>query len=51
MKIDLDELKRDKDKNLKERLKFVKFWVEYMKRVGDEVWSKQQNDLINGQVF
>jgi len=41
----------DKLKNLRERLDFVRFWAEYVKSHKDEEWSKQQNMLINSQIF
>ncbi len=31
----------------KERLKFVRFWANYVKTHSNKVWSKQQNLLIN----
>jgi len=50
MKINLEELEKEKEKNFKERLKFIEYWVEYMKNHTDEEWSKQQNILIDSQV-
>lgn len=37
------------DKFLKDssRIGFVKFWVDYIKRTPNKVWSKQQADFIN----
>ena len=29
------------------RIGFVKFWVDYIKRTPNKVWSKQQADFIN----
>lgn len=37
----------DIDKNQKSRLWYVRYWVQYMKKMPSEVWSKQQNILIN----
>jgi len=37
----------DKEKNRKERLKFVELWAEYVRTHSDKEWSKQQNVLIN----
>ncbi len=37
----------DKEKNNEERIAFVKFWVDYMKRVDNKTWSSQQVNLIN----
>ncbi len=50
MKIDLKELEKEIEENRIERLKFVKFWAEYIKKNDDEVWSEQQNMLINSQI-
>ena len=29
------------------RIGFVRFWVDYMKRTPNKVWSRQQADFIN----
>jgi len=50
MKIDLEKLNREKEKNFKERLNFVKFWANYVKTHKDEEWSKQQNIIIDSQI-
>jgi hypothetical protein len=34
-------------RDVKERLNFVKFWANYVKNTPNEVWSRQQNVLIN----
>ncbi len=47
MKIDLEELKKDVEKNRQERLWFVRHWAEYVKTHPDKDWSKQQNVIIN----
>ena len=49
VKVDLNELKEFKKKNFQDRLKFIDFWVDYMKRHSDEEWSKHQAVLIDGQ--
>ena len=49
MKIDLKELKKQKQENIQERLEFVQFWAEYVKTHSDEEWSAQQNVLIDSQ--
>lgn len=41
------ELKFDREKNLRERLKFVQYYAAWVKEVRNEVWSKQQAELIN----
>ena len=50
VKIDLEELKIEKQKNFKERIWFIEYWVEYIKTHNDEEWSAQQNVLINSQI-
>jgi len=50
MKIDFKQLELDKQKNKEERMKFIKFWVEYIKKNKDETWSEQQNIVINSQI-
>ena len=35
--------------NKEERLNFIKFWVDYIKKHKDGEWSEQQNFLINSQ--
>ncbi len=37
----------DKKKNLEERLKFVRFYSQWVKSVPNEVWSKQQKEFID----
>ena len=41
-------MKPGKD-NQKDRLNFVKFWVNYIKTHKDEEWSEQQNVIIDSQ--
>lgn len=48
--IDLKELKKFKEENARERLKFIDWWVEYMKKQKDEEWSKQQSAIIDSQI-
>ncbi|PKL52927.1 MAG: hypothetical protein CVV36_09845 [Candidatus Methanoperedenaceae archaeon HGW-Methanoperedenaceae-1] len=37
----------DKEQNLEERLKFVRFYARWVKSVPNEVWSKQQVEFID----
>lgn len=53
-KPDLNKIRNagtEKEKNLIERLEFIKFWVEYIKTHSDEEWSEQQNSLIDSQLI
>jgi len=47
MKIDLEELKKDKETNFKERLDFIDRYVEWIKSTPNKVWSKQHKDFID----
>ncbi len=50
VKVDLDEMKKFKEENARERLKFIDFWVNYMKTHSDEEWGEQQRILIDSQI-
>ena len=50
VKVNLEELKKFKEQNAKERLKFIDFWVEYIKTHSDKEWSSQQKILIDSQI-
>ncbi|MBI3623909.1 hypothetical protein HY212_07570 [Candidatus Pacearchaeota archaeon] len=50
IKVDLNELKKFKEENARERLKFIDWWVEYMKKQEDKEWSKHQNSVIDSQI-
>jgi hypothetical protein len=41
------ELMFDKKQNLEERLKFLRFYSQWVKSVPNEVWSKQQAEFID----
>ena len=49
MNLDKDQIEKDIKKNFEERLRFVKFWAEYVKTHEDEDWSEQQNVVIDSQ--
>jgi len=40
----LDKWKKENDK---ERLEWINFWTDFMKRNPNKVWSRQQADFIN----
>lgn len=50
MKFNKKEINKEVEKNFKERLKFIKFWANYVKTHNDEEWSEQQNIIINSQI-
>lgn len=41
------ELKFDKNENFRERLNFIHYYAEWVKRSPNRVWSKQQAVLID----
>jgi hypothetical protein len=47
--VDFGEIKNDRMRNFRERIWFIKYWVEFMKINSDEEWSKGQKDLIDSQ--
>jgi len=49
-KFNLKEIEKERKKNFKERLKFIEYWVNYIKTHSDKEWSSQQNELINSQI-
>ncbi|MBS3055811.1 MAG: hypothetical protein J4473_00095 [Candidatus Aenigmarchaeota archaeon] len=44
--IDFDELKKQKQRNFEERLKFIEQYAEWMKTVPNKEWSSQQKRII-----
>ena len=40
----------DKEKNQRERIKFIEFWANYIRTHSDKEWSRQQKVLIDSQV-
>ena len=50
VKVDFEELKKEKQRNFRERIWFIKYWVNYNKTHTDEEWSKQQRFLIDSQL-
>ena len=47
MTIDLEELKRDKERNFQERLKFIDMYVEWLKKTPNKVWSKVHSEFVD----
>ena len=50
IQVNLEELKKFKAQNAKERLEFIEFWANYVKTHSDKEWSKQQKVLIDSQI-
>ena len=47
--VDWGELKDERMKNFRERIWFIKYWVNYMKTHPVAEWSKGQIDFIDDQ--
>ena len=45
--INLKELKKFKDDNLKDRLEFINKYAHWLKKRSNKEWSSQQKDIIN----
>jgi len=45
--IDLKRLDLEKEKNFRQRLKFIDMYVEYIKKTPNKKWSKEQKKIIN----
>lgn len=45
--IDLEELRRFKEENFKERLKFIDKYAEWIKKTSNKEWSRQQKEVID----
>jgi len=43
--IDLEQLKRFKEKNFKERLEFIDKYTDWLKKTPNKKWSSSQNKL------
>lgn len=44
--IDLEELKRFKEQNFKERLEFIEKYAEWVKKNSNKKWSEEQKKVI-----
>jgi len=45
--INLEELKRFKEKNFQDRLKFIEWYANQMKKKSNKEWSTEQKELID----
>lgn len=43
--IDLEELRKLKEDNFKDRLEFIDKYAQWIKKTGNKDWSSQQKDL------
>lgn len=46
-KIDLEELRKLKEDNFKDRLKFIDEYVEWLKKTPNKQWSSEQKEIID----
>jgi hypothetical protein len=47
LKFDLRELDEDRERNFEERLKFIDLYVEWLRRTPNEIWSRQQKEIVD----
>lgn len=45
--INLEELKKQKEENFKDRLEFIKKYADWVKKTKNSEWSSQQAKIIN----
>ena len=45
--IDIEELKKLKEENFKQRLEFIDTYAEWLKKTKNKEWSRQQKKLID----
>ena len=46
--VDLEELRRFKEKNFQERLKFIEMYCEWIKKTPNKIWTSQHKKFIDG---
>ena len=46
-RIDLEELKKMKEENFKDRLEFIDKCVEWLKKTPNKKWSSEQKDITD----
>ena len=47
MKIDLEDLKKEKENNFNERLEYIDKYVEWLQFTPNKFWSKQHKDFFD----
>ena len=50
-KFDLEAIKKRRERDRKSDLEFMDFYVEWLKKTPNEVWSKQHADFINSGIL
>ncbi|MBS3107463.1 hypothetical protein J4468_00970 [Candidatus Woesearchaeota archaeon] len=46
LNIDLNKLKKSKEQNFEERLKFIDMYAEWVKKTPNKIWSSQHKKII-----
>ena len=46
----MNELEKAMKRNNEDRIMFIDFWIDFMRNNSNEVWSIEQNRLINSLV-
>ncbi len=46
LKIDFEELEREKKRNFQRRLEFITWYAEWLKKTPNSVWSKMQKAVV-----
>ena len=46
----MNELEKTMKRNNEDRMAFIDFWIDFMRNNSNEVWSIEQNRLINSLV-
>jgi len=46
-KIDLEELKKFKEQNFKERMEFIDKYADWIKKNSNKKWSSEQKNIID----
>jgi hypothetical protein len=49
-KIDLEELRKFKERNFKERLDFIEKYADWVKKKSNKEWSSEQKKLVNKKI-
>lgn len=44
--INLEKIEEERKRNFKQRLKFIDFYTDWLKKTPNEEWSKQQKKIL-----
>lgn len=51
IKTSLNDIRKERQSNFKERIWFLKHWADYIKSHSDKDWSSKQSDFIDSQII